>query len=136
MVPNKPVKTNSRQILWERQVLIHAITYMYVKDYILPFTNSFYYLHFCYLLISSRWVCLTLSCWQLHLVSVKVLLFIQYSLFIMPLQGFFRLTFWQFLPPKPCYRPSKIIGKGPERCIDDLSKITFIYLHIHILMYF
>ena len=51
-------------------------------------------------------------------------------------QGFPGLPFWQFLPPKPCSGPSKARGKGPEQCIYDQSKIVFIYLWIHILMYF
>ena len=35
-------------------------------------------------------------------------------------------------PPQPCSGPSKVRGKGPERCICDQSKIIFINLWIHI----
>ena len=47
-----------------------------------------------------------------------------------------RLPFWQFLPPKLVRDPQMLWGKGPELCLNDQSRIIFIYLWSLILMYF
>ena len=45
------------------------------------------------------------------------------------LQGFLRLLFWQFLPPKTFSGLINVRGKCPEQCIYDQSKMIFIYLY-------